>query len=117
MDPPASGRPRAGVLRAPVLPRDDPRAPAPPQAVVDESQEAARPCRPGVAASLYRTAPGPARRRPARSASPSLLGRGAHPPRRRSWLWLGWAWRALVGRLHLAGALGQGLVLRPLLYN
>src|SRR5215217_3566362 len=37
------GRLGARAVRAGVLSRDDPRGPAPPQAVVEESQEAARP--------------------------------------------------------------------------
>src|SRR5687768_9440260 len=42
------GRLGAQALRAEVLSRDDPRGPAPPQAVVEEGQEAARPGRPGA---------------------------------------------------------------------
>src|SRR3954451_11803073 len=40
-DPEAAGAVCARPLRPPLLPRDDPRGPAPPQAVVEESQEAA----------------------------------------------------------------------------
>src|SRR3954451_9013061 len=43
------GRLGARALRPGVLPRDDPRGPAPPQAVVEESQEAAGPGQPGAA--------------------------------------------------------------------
>src|SRR3712207_1105483 len=43
----------ARALRASVLSRDGPRCPAPPQAVVEESQEAAGPGLPGAAAGLY----------------------------------------------------------------
>src|SRR5215218_9548531 len=49
--PPGRLGPRA--LRAGVLSRDDPRGSAPPQAIVEESQEAARPGLPGAAAGLY----------------------------------------------------------------
>src|SRR5436305_14218370 len=46
------GRLGARALRPGVLPRDDPRGPAPPQAVVEEGQEAARPGCLGAAAGL-----------------------------------------------------------------
>src|SRR3982751_1516855 len=64
------GRPRAALdvapprwlgarpVRAEVLSRDDPRGPAPPQAVVEESQEAAGPGRSGAATSVHRATPG-----------------------------------------------------------
>src|SRR5215212_6548040 len=77
---PRRGRPRAALdvappgrlgpraVRAGVLPRDDPRGPAPPQAVVEEGQEASRPSRPGTAAGVHRAAPGLAGRRPTRPA-------------------------------------------------
>src|SRR3954451_15977160 len=63
------GRPRAALdvapprwlgarpVRAEVLSRDDPGGPAPPHAVVEESQEAARPGRSGAATSLCRATP------------------------------------------------------------
>src|SRR3954466_3738471 len=117
------GRPRAALdvapprwlgarpVRAELLSRDDPRGPAPPQAVVEESQEAARPGQPGAATSVHRAAPGCSGRRSTRSASLGLCGRGAHPPGRGSRLWLGRARRALLGRLKLAGSLRAGLVL------
>src|SRR5215207_9286265 len=108
--PPGRLGPRA--LRVGLLPRDDPGGPAPPQAVVEESQEAAGPGRSGAAAGLCRAAPGRAGWRPTRSASAGLCGRGAHPPGRGSRLWLGRARRALLGCLKLARALGQAVVLR-----
>src|ERR671913_741067 len=108
--PPGRLGPRA--VRAEVLSRDDPRGPAPPQAVVEESQEAAGPGRPGAQAGLCRAAPGRAGWRPTGSASAGLRGRGAHPPGRGSRLWLGRARRALLGCLKLAGSVGAGLVLR-----
>src|SRR3954465_7222547 len=101
----------ARTLRPPLLPRDDPHSPAPPQAVVEESQEAARPGEPRAAAGLCRARPGRARRRPARPAPLGLPGRGAHPSGRGPRLWLGRARRALLGRLKLAGPVGAGLVL------
>src|SRR5215207_1079734 len=107
--PPRWLGPRA--VRAGVLSRDDPCGPAPPQAVVEESQEAARPGQPGAATSVPRAAPGRAGRRSTRPASRGLRGRGAHPPGRGSRLWLGRARRALLGRLKLAGSVGAGLVL------
>src|SRR6185369_2014362 len=58
----------ARALWAEVLSRDDPNGPAPPHAVVDESQEAARPGRPRAAAGLCRAAPGRAGRRSTRPA-------------------------------------------------
>src|SRR4051812_10942388 len=70
--PPRRLGPRA--VRVSVLPRDDPRGPAPPQAVVEESQEAAGPGRPGAATSVPRAAPGRAGWRPTRSASLGLHG-------------------------------------------
>src|SRR3954452_14283204 len=121
--PPRGGRPSAALapeavgvvcartLRPPLLPRDDPHSPAPPQAVVEESQEAAGTGRSGAAGGLCRAAPGCSGRRSTRSASLGLCGRGAHPPGRGSRLWLGRARRALLGRLKLAGPLRAGLVL------
>src|SRR3954466_829845 len=47
----------ARALRPPLLPRDDPPSPAPPQAVVEESQEAAGTGRSGAAGGLCRAAP------------------------------------------------------------
>src|SRR3954471_21163279 len=49
--PPGRLGPRA--LRAGVLSRDDPRGPAPPQAVLEESQEVAGTGRPGAATSVH----------------------------------------------------------------
>src|SRR3954467_4766043 len=46
------GRLGARPVRAEVLSRDDPRGPAPPHAVVEESQEAAGPGQPGAATSV-----------------------------------------------------------------
>src|SRR3954468_20181339 len=70
--PPRPLGPRA--LWAEVLSRDDPRGPAPPQAVVEEGQEAARPGRPGAAAGVHRAAPERAGGRPTLSASRGLCG-------------------------------------------
>src|SRR5690349_9314426 len=105
------GRLGARALRAEVLPRDDPGCSAPPHAVVEESQEAARPGRPGAAAGLCRTAPGCSGRRATRSASRGLSRRGAHPPGRRSRLRLGRARAAVMDRLTLARAVGARLLL------
>src|SRR3954467_1416151 len=80
------GRPRAALdvaspgrlgpraVRVGVLPRDDPRGPAPPQAVLEESQEVAGPGRSGAATSVHRATPGRAGGRPTRSASRGLPG-------------------------------------------
>src|SRR3954454_21049330 len=80
------GRPRAALdvapprwlgaraVRAEVLSRDDPRGPAPPHAVVEESQEAAGTGRSGAATSVHRATPGRAGRRPTRPASAGLCG-------------------------------------------
>ena len=68
------GRLGAGAVRAGVLPQDDPRGPARPQAVVEESQEAAGTGRPGAATSVHRAAPERAGRRSTRSASRGLRG-------------------------------------------
>src|SRR3954452_14524429 len=111
VDPEAADAVGARPLRPPLLPRDTPRGPAPPHAVVDESQEAARPGEPRAAAGLCRASPGRAGRRSTRSASLGLCGRGAHPSGRGPRLWLGRARRALLGRLKLAGPVGAGLVL------
>src|SRR3954453_14236456 len=111
VDPQAAEPVGAPALRPPLLPRDDPRGPAPPQAVVEESQEAAGTGRSGAAAGVHRAAPGCSGRRSTRSASLGLCGRGAHPSGRGPRLWLGRARRALLGRLKLAGPVGAGLVL------
>src|SRR3982751_1101228 len=68
------GRLGARALRAGVLPRDDPRGPAPPHAVVEEGQEAAGTGRSGAATSVHRATPGRAGRRPTRSTSAGLSG-------------------------------------------
>src|SRR3954469_25783942 len=111
LDPEAAGGGLARTLRPPLLPRDDPHSPAPPQAVVEESQEAAGTGRSGAAGGLCRAAPGCSGRRSTRSACLGLCGRGAHPPGRGSRLWLGRARRALLGCLKLAGPVGAGLLL------
>src|SRR3954451_10136662 len=111
LDPEAADAVCARTLRPPLLPRDNPHSPAPPQAVVEESQEAAGTGRPGAAAGVHRATPGRAGRRPTRSASAGLRRRGAHPSGRGPRLWLGRARRALLGRLKLAGPVGAGLVL------
>src|SRR3954451_25133472 len=127
VDPEAAGAVCPRALRPPLLPRDDPHSPAPPhavveascrgsklswkQAVVEASQDAARPGQPRAAAGLCRASPGRARRRSTRSASLGLCGRGAPPSGRGPRLWLGRARRALLGRLTLAGPVGAGLVL------
>src|SRR4051795_9121053 len=107
--PPGRLGPRA--LRSGVLPRDDPRGPAPPQAVVEESQEAARPGRPRATAGVHRARSGPARGRPARPVSAGLSRRGAHPSRLRSRLRLGRTRAAVLGCFHLTRPVGAGLVL------
>src|SRR5436853_5802727 len=56
----------ARALWAEVLSRDDPRGPAPPHAVGEESPEAAGPGRSGAATSVHRATPGRAGRRPTR---------------------------------------------------
>src|SRR3982750_3515137 len=89
LDPEAADAVCARTLRPPLLPRDNPRGPAPPQAVVEESQEAARPGEPRAAAGLCRASPGRAGRRPTGRASAGLRRRGPHPPGRGSRLWLG----------------------------
>src|SRR3954452_20700726 len=71
---PQPGRRGPRALRARVLSRDDPRGPAPPQAVVEEGQEAARPGRPGAAAGVPRAAPRCSGRRSTRSTSRGLRG-------------------------------------------
>src|SRR3954469_18733530 len=75
--PPSRGRPSAALdlaapgrlgargVRSPLLPRDHPRRPASPGAVVEEGQEAARPSRPAAQAGVCRAAPGSAGGRPA----------------------------------------------------
>src|SRR4029453_14561747 len=68
------GRLGARALRPGVLPRDDPGCSAPPQAVVEESQEAARPGRSRAATSVHRAAPERAGGRPTRSTSRGLPG-------------------------------------------
>src|SRR5215210_7864068 len=107
--PPGRLGPRA--VWAEVLSRDDPHSPAPPQAVVEESQEAVGTGLPGAATSVHRAAPGRAGGRSTRSASRCLSRRGPHPSRRGPRLWLGRARRALLGRLKLAGSVSAGLVL------
>src|SRR3954449_13536571 len=109
VDPQAADAVCARRLRPPLLPRDDPHSPAPPQAVVEESQEAARPGEPRAAAGLCRARPGRARRPPARPAPLGLPGRGAHPPERGSPLRFDQTRRALLGRLKLAGPVGASL--------
>src|SRR5215210_2817229 len=114
VDPQAAGAVCARALWPPLLPRDNPRCLAPPQAVVDEGQEAARPSRPGAAAGLCRATPELAGRCPTRSASAGLRGRGAHPPGRGSRLRLGRARAALLGHFQFAGPVRARLLLRPL---
>src|SRR4051812_43764264 len=104
----------ARALWAEGLSRDDPNGPAPPQAVVEESQEAAGPGRPGAAAGLFRAAPGCVGRRSTRPAFGGLSRRGAHPSRLRSRLRLGRARAALLGQFQFAGPVGARLVLRAL---
>src|SRR5215203_1685403 len=104
--PPGRLGPRA--VRVGVLPRDDPRGPAPPQAVVEEGQEAAGTGLPGAATGVHRAAPRCSDRRSTRSASRGLRGRGPHPPGRGPQLWLGQTRRALLCRLKLAGSVGAG---------
>src|SRR4051795_7767428 len=111
VDPQAADAVCARTLRPPLLPRDNPHSPAPPQAVVEESQEAAGTGRSGAAAGLCRATPGRAGRRPTRSASAGLRRRGAHPPGRGSRLRLGRTRAALLGCLPLAGSLRARLVL------
>src|SRR3954468_1650589 len=64
----------ARPVRAEVLSRDDPGGPAPPHAVVEESQDAAGTGRSGAATSVHRATPGRAGRRPTRSTSAGLSG-------------------------------------------
>src|SRR4051794_14786873 len=111
LDPEAADAVCARALRPPLLPRDDPHSPAPPQAVVEESQEATGTGRSGAAAGLCRATPGRAGRRPTRSASAGLRRRGPHPPGRGSRLWLGRTRAALLGCLPLAGSLRARLLL------
>src|SRR4051794_17988664 len=110
-DPQAADAVCARALRPPLLPRDDPHSPAPPQAVVEESQEATGTGRPGAAAGVHRAAPERAGGRPTRSASAGLRRRGPHPPGRGSRLWLGRTRAALLGCLPLAGSLRARLLL------
>src|SRR3954465_1445274 len=70
--PPGQLGPRA--VRVGVLSRDDPRGSAPPQAVVEEGQEASGPGRPGAAAGVHRAAPERAGGRSTRSTSRGLRG-------------------------------------------
>src|SRR5215207_5631399 len=107
--PPGRLGPRA--LRPGVLPRDDPHRPAPPQAVVEESQEATGPGRSGAATSVPRAAPERAGRRSTRSASRCLSRRGPPPPGRGPRLRLGRARPASLGYLKLAGPVRTRLVL------
>src|SRR3954465_8781454 len=53
LDAQAAGRPGARAVRPDLLPRDDPCRPAPPGPELEEGQEAARPRRPGAAASVH----------------------------------------------------------------
>src|ERR687883_1425991 len=110
--PPCRLGPRA--LRAGVLSRDNPNGLARPQAVLEESQKASWTGRPGAKAGVYRARSRPARGSPARPASRGLSRRGTHPSGLRPRLWLGRARPALMGRLKLARALGQALLLRAL---
>src|SRR5215217_6098148 len=114
LDLAAPGRLGARGVRSPLLPRDDPRRPASPGAVVEEGQEAARPSRPAAQAGLCRAGPGSAGKRPARAASAGLSRRGADPSRCRARSWLVGARPALLGRLGLAAFGGQALLLWPL---
>src|SRR3982751_631186 len=111
LDLASAGRLGARALRPGVLPRDDPGCSAPPQAVVEESQEAARPGRSRAATSVPRAAPGRAGGCPTRPAFGGLSRRGAPPPGRGPRLRLGRAGPASLGRLPLAGPVGAGLVL------
>src|SRR5215217_5518807 len=70
--PPGRLGPRA--VRVGVLPRDDPRGPAPPQAVVEEGQEAAGTGRPEAAAGVPRAAPRCPGRGSTRPAPAGLCG-------------------------------------------
>ncbi|CAA9365486.1 MAG: hypothetical protein AVDCRST_MAG21-88, partial [uncultured Nocardioidaceae bacterium] len=101
-------------VRSQLLPRDDPRRPASPGAVVEEGQEAARPGRPAASAGVRRAGPRPAGRRPAGAASAGLPRRSAHPSGCRARLRLVGARPAFLGRLGLAAFGGQALLLRPL---
>src|SRR5215212_6634757 len=114
LDPEAAGAVCARALRPPLLSRDDPHSPAPPQAVVEESQEAAGPGRSGAATSVHRAAPERAGRRSTRSASRCLSRRGTHPSRRGPRLRLGRARPASLGYLLLAGPVRTRLVLRAI---
>src|SRR3982751_2704485 len=66
------GRLGARALRPGGLPRDDPDCSAPPQAVVEESQEAAGTGRSRAATSVHRAAPGRAGGCPTRPAPVGL---------------------------------------------
>src|SRR3954469_21371077 len=105
------GRLGAGAARPGVLSRAGPDCPAPPQAVVQESQKASGTGRSRAATSVHRAAPERAGGRPTRPAFGGLSRRGAHPPGLRSRVRLGRARRALLGRLKLAGPVGARLVL------
>src|SRR5215208_1364453 len=102
------------AIRPLVLPRECPRRPAPARPVVEEGQEAARPCRSRAAGGLHRAVAPGVGRRSTRPASTGLPRRGPYPSRRRPRLWMGRARRALPRRLDLAGFGRQGLVLWPL---
>src|SRR5207253_906011 len=99
------------ALWAEVLSRDGPNGPTRPQAVVEESQEAAGTGRSRAATSVHRAAPERAGARPRRPAFGGLSRRGAHPPGCGSRLRLGRAWPAVLDRLKLAAPVGAGLVL------
>src|ERR687893_390168 len=85
LDLAALGRLGGGDVWSPLPPRDDPPRPAPPEAVVEEGPQAARPGRPAAAGSIPRAGAGPAGRCPARPTSAGLPRRGAHPPGCRPW--------------------------------
>src|SRR5689334_24620027 len=74
LDVASPGRLGPRAVWARVLPRDDPRGPASPQAVLEEGQEAAGPGRPGATAGVPRAAPERAGGRPTRSTSRGLPG-------------------------------------------
>src|SRR3954463_12050479 len=105
------GRLGARALRLPLLSRDDPGVPPPPQAVVEESQEAAGPGQPGAATGVHRAVPGRAGGRPTRSTSAGLWGGAAHPQGRGPRLRLGRGGPASLGCLKLAGPVRPRLLL------
>src|ERR1700759_4064881 len=111
VDAAAPGRLGARALWPALLSRDDPSGPASLGSVLEEGKEAARSGRSRKAASLCRTGARPVGRRSTRPLSAGLLGRGAYPSGRRSWLWLVAAWPALLGHLPLTGLVSQALLL------